>query len=143
KIAPAYHGTVIHVLDASRCASVVPSLLSSPDVKTQCTEEISEGYTQLREAYLQKLKQCALLPYADALQHKAYINMDLKIPVPQKIGVTVFEEVPLKEISEYIDWTPFFQSWELAGKYPQILSDPVVGEQATHLFEDAQELLLE
>jgi 5-methyltetrahydrofolate--homocysteine methyltransferase len=143
KIAPAYDGTVIHVLDASRCVSVVSSLLSSPDVKNQYTEKISEEYAQLRDAYLQKLKQRILLPFLDALKNKAQINMDLPIPVPAKIGITVFDKVSLKEISEYIDWTPFFQSWELSGKYPQILSDPVVGEQANHLFEDAQELLLE
>ncbi|MGV3539209.1 MAG: vitamin B12 dependent-methionine synthase activation domain-containing protein, partial [Rufibacter sp.] len=141
KVAPAYSGPVVHVLDASRSVPVVGSLLS-PDQKEKYTQDLRKEYDELREGYLSRQREKKMLPLPQARENKLPIEWKAEdVYTPAKQGVTVFEDFPLEELVPYIDWTPFFQAWELHGKFPKLLEDPVVGAEATKLFADAQELL--
>ncbi|MFN3941032.1 MAG: methionine synthase [Flavobacterium sp.] len=140
KIAPQYQGTVVHVNDASRAVTVATNLLQ-PDTKTNYTKTIREEYDALREGYLNRSREKNLISLEEARKNKLQIDWNNYQPVkPNFIGIKKIE-VEISELVDFIDWTPFFQSWELFGKYPAILTDEVVGEQATHLFEDAQKML--
>jgi 5-methyltetrahydrofolate--homocysteine methyltransferase len=131
---------VIHVLDASRSVTVVERLLG--DRKTAYVKEIKKEYQKLRENHEKKRAQKRLVSYQDAIVNKFKIDWDKEdIPTPNFIGEKTFKDFPLQDLVPYIDWTPFFQTWELAGRYPNILTDKVVGEEATKLFADAQEML--
>lgn len=131
---------VIHVLDASRSVTVVERLLG--DRKAEYVEDIKKEYQKLRENHAKKRNEKRLVSYPDAIANKFKIDWDKEnIPTPNFIGEKSFKDFPLTDLVEYIDWTPFFQTWELAGRYPNILTDEVVGETATKLFADAQEML--
>lgn len=137
KIAPFYSGPVVHVIDASRSVPTVNKLLSEEDRNTYIAE-IKKTYTQIREQYEEKPSN--LIPYEKAkensLKTKAYTY-----PKPSFTGVKVLDNYPLSELVPLIDWTPFFSTWEIHGKYPRIFEDAKRGEQARILFNDAQALL--
>ncbi len=140
KIAPEYKETVVHVNDASRAVTVATNLLQ-PDTKVTYAKSLREEYDTLREGYLNRSREKNFLSIEEARKNKFKIDWDNYEPVkPNFIGTKTIE-VELSELVDFIDWTPFFQSWELYGKYPAILTDEIVGEQATHLFEDAQKML--
>ncbi|MBS1516903.1 MAG: methionine synthase [Bacteroidetes bacterium] len=133
-------GQTIHVLDASRSVPVVGNLLN--ENKGTFEAEIKEEYSKLREHHLKNKVQKNYLKYEDAKKNKFAIEFKKEdIAVPEFTGIKVFDDYSIEEIAEYIDWSPFFRTWEMAGKYPDILQDKVVGEQATNLFLDAKNLL--
>jgi len=130
----------VYVLDASRSVTVVDSLLS--DKKTNYVSEIKDEYARVRENYAKKQTKKEMLSLEDARANKFKIDWENEtIKTPNLIGVKHFEDYSLEEIAQYIDWTPFFRTWELAGKYPRILEDEIVGKEATKLFNDAQQML--
>ncbi len=139
RIEPAYSGPTIHVLDASRAVGVASQLVSD----TQAVGFIAktrEDYEQVRIARAGKTgKKLATLEEARA--NAADIDMALKAPAPAKPGLHVYPDWDLADLRDYIDWTPFFRAWELAGNYPAILTDKIVGESASDLFRDAQAML--
>jgi len=140
KIAPEYKETVVHVNDASRAVTVATNLLQ-PDTKATYAKSLREEYDTLREGYLNRSREKNFLSIEEARKNKLKIDWNMFEPVkPNFIGTKTIE-VELSELVDFIDWTPFFQSWELYGKYPAILTDEIVGEQATNLFEDAQKML--
>lgn len=128
----------IHVLDASRAVGVVSKLLST--TKNSYESDIKSEYEKLRRAYLSKKREKVLLNFKQACANKFELKSAFEVE-PSFTGKRVFKGVDLRELKAYIDWTPFFMTWELAGKYPNILKDEVVGEAATKLFADAQQLL--
>ncbi|HZT80122.1 MAG TPA: methionine synthase, partial [Gemmataceae bacterium] len=140
KIAPAYHGTVLHVKDASRCVGVLDRL-TRPEARAELDRENREAQRQEREAFSRR-KQRKLVPYAEALKRRFAIDWQASpAAVPAFTGTRVLRDFPLAEIVPYIDWSPFFMAWELSGKYPRLLDDPKVGPEARRLFADAQHLL--
>ncbi len=144
KIQPQYdRAPVVHVLDASRSVAVVSALLSKEATTRSIFEEkIKEEYEGVRIARAQRDAGKAYVPIAQARLKKQVIDWATYTPpVPLRPGIHTFKGYSLAEISTYIDWTPFFQSWQLAGKYPTILTDKVVGEEASKLYADAQVLL--
>lgn len=141
KIAPQYSQPVIHVLDASRSVPVVNSL-TTPDLKVKFTEEIASDYEQIRQKHAKRQAEKNLLSLSEARSNKFKTDWTkAEIKIPAKPGITVLKNYPLEEIRTYIDWTPFFITWQLHGKYPEILKDPVVGEEATRLLADANKML--
>lgn len=141
KIDPVYSGSVVHVLDASKSVPVAQNFLSKEAFEKQQINFKTE-YEKLREDYKNRQKDKALISYNEAKQNKVAIDWNkTEITEPSFLGVKVLKDYPLEELAQYIDWTPFFQTWELAGKFPQILQDEVVGVEATKLFNDAQQLL--
>ncbi len=140
KIAPEYQETVVHVNDASRAVTVASNLLQA-ETKQEYAKAVRDEYNKLREGYLSRSRDKNFLSIEDARKNKLQLNWDNFNPIkPNFIGSKTVE-VELSELVDFIDWTPFFQSWELHGKYPAILTDVVVGEQATALFDDAQKML--
>jgi 5-methyltetrahydrofolate--homocysteine methyltransferase len=140
KIAPAYHETVIHVKDASRCVGIVDRL-TRPDQKPALDRDNRQVQERDRESYSRR-KQRKLIPYAEAVKRRFTIAWDPnQIARPSFLGPRVLRSVPLEKIVPYIDWSPFFMTWELPGKYPGILSHPEVGPAARELLADAQKLL--
>ena len=141
KIAPQYDNGVLHVLDASRSVTVAGSLLS-PEQKPGLLNSTKIEYTKLAEDFANKKTIKQYLSFAEAQQNKVKIDWDnYTPPVPTFTGTKVFENFDLKEIREYIDWQPFFIAWEMHGKFPQILTDSIVGVEATKLYKDANALL--
>nr|WP_240422964.1 methionine synthase [Tunicatimonas sp. TK19036]WKN39512.1 methionine synthase [Tunicatimonas sp. TK19036] len=141
KIEPNYQNAVIHVLDASRSVPVVSNLLNEK-ARDDFQQKIKEEYQQMRDRHTGKKTRKAFTPLSEARTDKFQTDWSArKVTKPQFLGTKVFKEYPLEEIAQYIDWTPFFMTWELAGKYPNILEDEVVGEQARSLFNDAQAML--
>lgn len=137
KIAPNYAGPVVYVPDASRAVSVAQSLLT-PEQKDQYIADIALDYDRIREQHANK-KAVPLLTIAAARDNKMQLEF---APVkPKFTGRRVFKNVDLATLAKYIDWGPFFQTWDLAGPYPAILTDAVVGEAASKVFEEAQALL--
>lgn len=140
KIAPEYKETVVHVNDASRAVTVASNLLQT-ETKVEYAKTVRAEYDKLRDGYLNRSRDKNYLSVEDARKNKLKLDWDNFTPVkPNFIGTKTIE-VELSELVDFIDWTPFFSSWELYGKYPAILTDEVVGEQATSLFADAQEML--
>ncbi|MCQ4144278.1 methionine synthase [Vogesella sp. AC12] len=140
KIAPNYSGPVIYVPDASRAVGVCSNLLSDT-LRDAFVKEVSDDYARAR-AIFESRGDAKLLPIAAAREQRHRIDWaNYTPPVPAWLGVRRYVNYDLAEIAEVIDWTPFFQSWELAGRYPAILSDEVVGESATALWADAQAML--
>ena len=140
KIAPEYTGSVVHVNDASRAVTVASNLLQ-PENKATYAEQIREEYDQLREGYLSRSREKEFLRLSEARANKLRLDWSEYYPAqPNFIGVQEVK-VTLAELVPFIDWTPFFHSWQLFGKYPAILKDDVVGEQAQQLFDDAQKML--
>jgi len=141
KIAPEYEQPVIYVKDASRSVGVVSQLLSQ-EKKQPFFAALQEEYEQVRIRQQGKKKKVDWLSIEQARQNKTVIDWSAYVPpMPKALGVRVLNEFSLAEIVRYIDWTPFFQAWQLHGRYPQILQDDVVGEQATKLYQDAQQCL--
>lgn len=139
KIAPQYKGTVIHVNDASRAVTVAGNLLD--DNREKYTADIRAEYDAFRESFLGRSRDKNFLSIEDARKNKLQLDWANFTPVkPNVIGEQVIE-VDLEVLVPYIDWTPFFRTWELFGKYPAILTDEVVGEQASSVFADAQAML--
>ena len=140
KIAPHYSGPVIYVPDASRAVGVCSNLLSDT-LRDAYVQEVADDYAKAR-AIFEGRGEAKLLPIADAREQRHRIDWARYTPpTPQWLGVRRFEHYPLADIARYIDWTPFFQSWELYGRYPAILQDEVVGESARALWADAQTML--
>jgi 5-methyltetrahydrofolate--homocysteine methyltransferase len=140
KIAPARSETVIHVLDASRSVGVVEKLIN-PQAKAQLDVENRKLHEQLAASHARR-QQATLVPYADALARRFQTDWKtVDIPKPEFTGARVLESVPLEKLREYVDWSPFFLTWELKGKYPQIFEDESLGDAARKLFDDAQSLL--
>lgn len=140
-IEPHYNSPVIYVRDASRAVGVTSKLLSSTEHHEFITATRQE-YASRRELYLERRNSVKRHSIAQARALKASIDWDGYIaPRPKVLGVTVFEDYPLEELVEQIDWKPFFQTWELSGRFPQILDDPVVGASARSLYKDAQAML--
>ncbi len=141
KIAPKYKHPVIHVLDASRSVPVVSNLLN-PKLKDNFIKEIRQEYDEMREGHARRKQDKNFVTIAKAREQKFQINWEnANITKPNFLGQKTLLEYDLAELREFIDWTPFFQSWELHGKYPKILTDEVVGKEATKLFADANALL--
>lgn len=133
-------GQTVHVLDASRSVTVVEQLLGQK--KEQFVKDIQADYARVREHHEKHRGAKQLLTYADALKNKLVLDFNSEtIRKPNQLGIQVIEQQDLSELVDYIDWTPFFQTWELHGKFPRILTDEVVGKEATKLFEDAQAML--
>jgi 5-methyltetrahydrofolate--homocysteine methyltransferase len=142
KIAPAYHETVIHVKDASRCVPVVDKLTKT-DQKPELDRDNRAAQQRERENFARR-RQRKLVPYAEAVQRRFAIDWKASdIAKPSFLGVRSLRDFPLAEIVPYIDWSPFFMTWELSGKYPLILDDPRVGKEARDLFDKANALLRE
>ena len=139
KIAPQYKETVIHVNDASRAVTVASSLLG--ENKKTYTKEIKNDYDLFREKFLNRSKDKNFLTIEQARENKLQLNWKEYTPnKPNFIGTKIVD-IELEELIPYIDWNPFFRTWELFGKYPDILHDEIVGEQATSVFNDAKESL--
>jgi 5-methyltetrahydrofolate--homocysteine methyltransferase len=149
KISPNYftlEHPVIHVLDASRSVTVVSSLLGGN--KTDFVEDLMEEYEELREDYYAGLEDRYFLTLEQAVKQKKVIDFEASppAPTPNQLGVTLIDAVSLEDVIPYIDWNPFFQTWELRGRYPnrgypKIFNDEAVGSEAKKLFDDAQTLM--
>lgn len=143
KIEPQYSGPVIHVLDASRSVGVAAALLSEDqDYRNNLIIDTRQDYERIREQRAGRQSSKAFIDLAQARENKVAIDWrQYTPPVPKKLGITVFDNYDLEELSQYIDWTPFFSSWQLAGKFPAILKDEIVGVEAQKLYNDARSLL--
>jgi 5-methyltetrahydrofolate--homocysteine methyltransferase len=140
KIAPHYSATVVYVADASRAVGVCSNLLSD-DLAAAYKSKVAEDYQLARDIHAGR-RATRLASLAEARANKHQIDWSgYQPPTPSWLGVRRFEAYSLQEIAEYIDWTPFFQSWELAGRYPAILQDELVGESARSLWADGQQML--
>jgi 5-methyltetrahydrofolate--homocysteine methyltransferase len=144
KVAPAYTGgPTVHVLDASRVVNVASALISD-EQRADYEAKVRNEYQALREDYAAKQTKRTFLPLEKARANRTRIDWKSyasEVPQPEFTGVRVLDNVPLEEILPFIDWSPFFHAWELRGRYPQILKDPVVGEAATELWNDTQKIL--
>ncbi|WP_442485406.1 methionine synthase [Aeoliella sp. SH292] len=140
KIAPHYSHPVFHVVDASRSVPVVEKIMN-PEQRPKLAEENLKLQAELKESY-NKRQSVTLTPYADAKAKRFTCDWaTVDIPTPEFIGTRVLDDFPLTELREYIDWSPFFMTWELKGKYPRIFNDPNLGAHAKSLYDDANELL--
>jgi 5-methyltetrahydrofolate--homocysteine methyltransferase len=134
------NGQTIHVLDASRAVTVVEAMLGGK--KEDYVKEIRADYARLREHHEKHRGSKRLLTLEEARNNALKLDWDnFSATIPQKPGITTLESYPLEELVPYIDWTPFFQTWELHGKFPAILSDEIVGLEALRLYEDAKNML--
>ncbi len=141
KIAPAYEHPVVHVLDASRAVGVVGSLISQAQ-KPGFVDRVKQEQEQIREAHQAKKSQSTLVTLEEARANRLPVEWRAsELPVPTLQGLRVLEAFPLDRLVTFIDWSPFFHTWELRGRYPAILDDPGVGAKARELFDDAQALL--
>lgn len=140
KIDPKYKNAVIHVNDASRAVGVVSSLLSNRNA--EYVSDLKTDYADFREKFLNRQVDKEYITIEEARNQKFKIDwVNETIVSPKQTGIQIIENQNLEELIPYIDWSPFFRSWDLFGKYPQILKDEIVGEQATELFADAQKML--
>ncbi len=141
KIAPKYGKGVVHVLDASRSVPVAGALISKTD-KATFLEKINSEYEIIREDFNSRVSTKNHMSILEARQNAPEIDWDnYQLPVPEKMGITILEDISLKELLPYIDWTPFFHTWELKGKYPEIFESSVYGVEAKKLFADAEHYL--
>jgi 5-methyltetrahydrofolate--homocysteine methyltransferase len=142
KIEPCYkNDATVYVTDASRAVGVATRLMNE-EAKPAFCKELREEYEKIRIRNKNRKPKGNTLSYPEAVANKEVIDWSsYKPPVPKFLGTKIITAVPLEDLIPYIDWTPFFITWELVGKYPKILKDPVVGEAATNLFSDAQEML--
>jgi len=144
KIAPAYHKPVVHVLDASRAVTVASSLKGNETERLRFMQALDEDYQVFRDRYTAKQDEGRFVTLEEARKNAGALDFSTySPPAPRNPGVHVLDHVDLATLAAVIDWTPFFQTWELAGRYPAILDDHVVGEQARVLFEDAKAMLAE
>ncbi len=140
RIAPAYSGPVLHVLDASRAVGVATTLVSDGSGREELINRTANDYRALRESREGRGTN-ALAPLGEARANGFSPSCKEPSPRPAKPGLHRFESWPIEDIAKTIDWTPFFRAWELAGTYPAILDDEVVGQSARGLFDDAREML--
>ncbi len=141
KIEPEYNGATIHVKDASRSVGVVRNLLSNENRQT-IVNQTREEYEGIRKKRAKTQQRTNLLPFGTAQQRKLRLDwQDYNPDKPRMTGVKVYEDFPLEELVTYIDWTPFFTTWEMKGKYPKILDDSKIGPKAQELYKDANKLL--
>ncbi len=143
KIAPSYSGSVIHVLDASRSVPVVSNLLNDDvNVKGNFSKEIRNEYDQLRKNHLKRVEEKKYLTIGKARENHLKTDWGkTKVVKPENLGVTVLKNSPLEILRKYIDWTPFFLTWELKGKYPAIFENKKYGVEAKKLYDDANKVL--
>ena len=140
KVHPAYNGPLVHVNDASRAVPVLAGLIGKD--KVNLAEQYRNEYTELRELYLKRSDEKRYVALAEARKRKQPIDFTTIQPkIPKKIGVYEVQGVRLSDLVDYIDWTPYFKTWGLHGKFPEILVDSVVGEQAQDVWENTQEML--
>jgi 5-methyltetrahydrofolate--homocysteine methyltransferase len=141
KIAPAYDGTVVHVTDASAGVKIAAAVLSH-DGADEFASTIRDEYAEFRVQYHKRGAGQKLAPLQDARANRLELDWEhALLAAPEEPGIHVFDDVPLEVLRDYIDWTPFFQTWELRGRYPAILDHPEYGPEATKLFSEAQSLL--
>ncbi len=141
KIDPVYEGPVIHVLDASKSVPVASKLLSKT-TRNDYSASVKDEYRELRETHAKKQKLKQYIPYAEAKLNRLKIDFKENLPPQtQFVGTKNFTDFPISEIRKYIDWTPFFSTWMLKGKYPDIFQNEEIGEEAKKLFDDANNLL--
>jgi 5-methyltetrahydrofolate--homocysteine methyltransferase len=141
KIAPHYHSPVVHVNDASRSVPVTGSLIS-PDLRAAFAEQVNVEYERVREQNRNARSADKFISLEKARENKLVIDWSkTTFAAPSFTGIKVFEDFSLEELVPYIDWTPFFHSWELKGSYPRILTDPERGAEAKKLFDEAQTML--
>ncbi len=141
KIEQNYHGPTVWVKDASRAVGVAQNLISV-EYKDKFVKDLREEYVKVREAHAGRRAQMKFLSLAAARANKTRIDWSKYTPpVPKHLGVQIFDDMPLEFLKPYIDWTPFFYTWELKGSYPKIFADPVKGEEARKLFADAESML--
>ncbi|MDO9486399.1 MAG: vitamin B12 dependent-methionine synthase activation domain-containing protein, partial [Actinomycetota bacterium] len=141
KVDQKYHGAVVWVKDASRSVPVVAALLSD-DQRPTLLADLQLDYDSLRERYAARTNAKVILPIDKARANKTPINWsEYQPPKPNTPGVQVFEDYSIAELREYIDWQPFFNAWEMKGKFPDILNNPASGEAARKLYDDAQVML--
>ena len=140
KICPAYSGTTIHVLDASKSVTVASKLLGENSGEFEAS--IKSEYVELKENHHSRQEEKQLITLSSARKNASAISWDnYSPPVPKFLGTKVFDSYSINEIREYIDWTPFFSTWMLKGKFPNILENPTVGEEAQKLYQDANRML--
>jgi 5-methyltetrahydrofolate--homocysteine methyltransferase len=141
KIDPNYSGAVIHVLDASKSVPVASALLSK-DQTGDLYKKTKEEYAKARDEHANRREEKEYVSYPEARANKFKIDWaNTNIAKPNTLGNVYFEEYPIEEIRKYIDWTPFFQTWMLQGKYPKIFENEIIGKEAKKLFEDANKML--
>ncbi len=143
KIDPQYKSAVVHVNDASRAVTVVGDLLQK-EVSKKYKESIKLDYADFRQKFLNRGKHKEYLTLSEARENKYQLDWaKAHIAKPKALGIQMIEDMDLEKLIPFIDWSPFFRSWELHGKYPDILEDDVVGEQAKELFADAKQMMQE
>ena len=141
KIDTQYKNAVVHVNDASRAVTVVGDLLNKKTSHIY-TAKLKKDYDEFRTKFLKRGKEKSYISMKEARKRKYKIDWETsQIKKPKELGIQTLEQLSLKELVPFIDWSPFFRSWDLHGKYPDILTDKIVGEQATILFDDAKEML--
>ena len=141
QIEPVYGGSTIHVKDASRSVGVVGNLMSDERQET-FVAQTREEYADIRERRAKNRKQANLLPFSVARERRSALDwQNYQPPTPRFIGTQVYDDYPLSRLADYIDWSPFFTTWGLRGKYPNILDNPEVGTEARKLLKDAEALL--
>tara|TARA_B110000967_G_scaffold36904_1_gene36205 strand:+ start:191 stop:2845 length:2655 start_codon:yes stop_codon:yes gene_type:complete len=141
KVAPHYSGPIVHVLDASRSVPVAGKLIGEKS-RAKFESDTKAEYKELAIQHAARQADKIILPWSEALENKLVLDWQAYTPpTPLQEGIHVYQDIALKELKEYIDWTPFFQTWELRGKYPNIFEDEYVGEEAKKLFADANAML--
>jgi 5-methyltetrahydrofolate--homocysteine methyltransferase len=139
KIDPEYEGPVVYVKDASRSVGVAQKLIT-PAERERFAADVKGDCRLRRQRHAQKDRQAPQLSLAEARRNKALLDFSA-VSAPREPGIHVFEELPLAALAEYIDWMPFFNAWEFHGRFPEVLTDPVVGEAASSLYRDARQML--
>ena len=141
KINPEYKNAVVHVNDASRAVTVVSSLLNK-NTKNEYVAQLKKDYEAFKEQFLKRGKAKHYLTLEQARANKFSIDWDTSIIAkPKEMGIQVLQQLSLKDLLPFVDWRPFFRSWDLHGVFPEILTDEIVGEQAAQLYEDAQKMI--
>jgi 5-methyltetrahydrofolate--homocysteine methyltransferase len=141
KIAQQYDHGVVHVLDASRSVTVAGNLLNK-DAKDQFLTNINAEYDKLRDDFANKKSVKQYIPFGQAQAGAAKVDWSTYVPPkPALLGTKIFDGYDMAEIRQYIDWGPFFIAWEMKGKFPEILKDPIVGSEAAKLYNDANAML--
>lgn len=143
KVEPKYNGPVVHVLDASRSVAVASSLLSEDDnTRSNFILDTKKDYARIREARANRKSTKKFLSIGEARENRFKIDWSNYIPpIPKVAGIHTFDDIDLADLRPFIDWTPFFSSWQLKGKFPAIFEDKYVGDEAKKLYDDAQHML--
>ena len=143
KIAPQYSGSTVYVIDASRSVQIASQLLNKVTRK-QYGEKIAQEYLEFRNEYNKRTEKKEYISLEEARINKLQLNWnEQSITIPKKIGITIYKNFQIAELVDFIDWTPFFRTWELKGKYPEILKDEKVGNESSKLFSDANNIINE